>query len=66
MTCGGGVTRPCNGHGSIPTILLPWPPFNYDEMIYFCTSRIIGKCMSMYELALWSDDNGDSTDFTYG
>ena len=39
MTCGGGVTQPCNGHG---------------------------KCMSMYELALWSEDNGDSTDYTYG
>lgn len=25
-----------------------------------------GRCMTMAELALWSDANGDATDFTYG
>ena len=25
-----------------------------------------GKCMSMYELALNAEDNGDATDYTYG
>jgi len=25
-----------------------------------------GRCMSMAELALWAENNGDATDFTYG
>lgn len=25
-----------------------------------------GRCMSMSELALWAEDNGDATDYTYG
>lgn len=25
-----------------------------------------GRCLTMYELAQWAEDNGDATDFTYG
>jgi hypothetical protein len=29
-----------------------------------CNGR--GRCMTMAELALWAQDNGDATDYTYG
>ncbi|CAM9408980.1 unnamed protein product [Discosporangium mesarthrocarpum] len=75
MICPGGIEDACHGHGRYPlgfpspAAIVPW----FDEVLnskmnasHVTSPSPVHRCMSMAELALSAEDNGDATDFTYG
>ncbi|CAM9494096.1 unnamed protein product [Scytosiphon promiscuus] len=73
MICPGGTTDACHGHGRNSKSTVQCLPavdstisFLVRSVVVRCSIFFLARCMTMAELALEADFNGDATDFTYG